>query len=252
MKNTTLKSNSPEFKRILPEIHEAILSQDLSLAINLYCQATGVSESKARSEIELEKEFLDIVFKSIMIDIENSSSAVTSRTAFILGAAVGFNGDEPSGWDHPADRETLFDWAKSHYTGSKANLAVVFDALILQELFFEVHPQVFATPHYYCTFDTDFLKEIPPEIMPRGMWNQSCEDGGNGNDLGHSLWDDWRTEFNEEYGSEWLKAGVCAGQGSQSGESPWGPCKGDKCGWYKSGDELCNHLLEFKSPKGEF
>jgi len=252
MKNTTLKNNSPELKRILPKIHEAILSQDLLLATKLYCQVTGVSESKARSEIETEKEFHDIVFKSMMIDIDNSSSVVTSRTAFILGATVGFNGDGPSAWDHPADRETLFDWAKSHYNGPKANLAVAFEALIIQELFFEIHPQVFATPHYYCTYDTEFLKEIPPEIMPKGMRSQSSEDDGDGNDLGHSLWDDWRTEFNEEYGSEWLKAGVCAGQGSQSGESSWGPCKGDKCCWYVDGDELCNHHLEFKSPKRKF
>jgi len=169
--------------------------------------------------------------KDIHKENKQKLSVLTPRQALIYAAAEGWQGDDPSPWISPAAVGDILAWAKSHISGQTQDedFSSAFDELVLEGLFFEIHQGLFDPPCYYCSFDTDFLKEIP--------------DGSQWVDF----WDDWVQRYDEEHGFKtWRRMGLCAGQGSQGpSDAPWGPCLGPSCCWFEDGDEQCNHELRF-------
>jgi len=175
------------------------------------------------------------------MDIENNKTkdqeelpAVTPRQALIYAALVGWNGDEPSPWISPISIEDIFAWANSHLHGTVDSLIPAFEKLEAEGLFFEIHKGLFDPSCYFCSYRTDFLKEIP--------------DGEDYTDC----WGGFSEDYDERYGFKtWRALGLCAGQGSQGpSDASWGPCLGSSCCWFKDSSE-CNHGLEFKIKKSD-
>ena len=128
----------------------------------------------------------------------------------------------------PVAHVDLIEWGGSHYGGPSVHLECAFTALELEGRFFEVHPVVFSPAVYYCSFDPDFLQELPDSSQYYEMWGAFVD------------------EYDEEYGITWRRAGLCAGQGSQGPSGArWGPCLGTSCSWFQDGEESCNHELPF-------
>ena len=154
------------------------------------------------------------------------------RQSFIMAALCGWKGDDPCVWQSPIDEETLISWAKSHCTPDlqKEDFRVELTQLIEEGLFFQVHPGVFESPVYYCSYDHNFLAEIFSDEEPEYF----------------DLWKDWAAEDDKQFKEEWRKYGVCSGGGSQSGSNPPDICRGKECVWYVDGDSMCNWELKFK------
>lgn len=163
----------------------------------------------------------------------NESAMVTPRQALIYAAAEGWKGDGPSPWISPVANNDILAWAESHLSSSTYNhqiLLSAFEKLIQEGLFFEIHKGLYNPPCLYCSFDTNFLKEIPDGEKYADFWNDCVQ------------------RYDEEYGSKtWRRLGLCAGQGSQGpSDAPWGPCLGSSCCWFEDNKEYCNHELRFR------
>ena len=163
----------------------------------------------------------------------NESAMVTPRQALIYAAAEGWKGDGPSPWISPVANDDILAWAESHLSSSTHNRQVLlsaFEKLIQERLFFEIHKGLFNSPSFYCSFDANFLKEIPDGEEYADFWNDCVQ------------------RYDEEYGFKtWRILGLCAGQGSQGpSDAPWGPCLGSSCGWFEDNKEHCNHGLRFR------
>jgi hypothetical protein len=130
----------------------------------------------------------------------------------------------------------IIAWAAS-YLGGEEGLAAAFADLAREGLFHRVLYSIFAVPVYYCSYDERFVDELPANI---GAWI-----------TGATIFDlkaFWSAEFDENgdaFAGTWIYWGLCAGQGSQSGGSPTGPCRGPGCAWFIDGSQECNWGLQF-------
>ena len=159
------------------------------------------------------------------------------RRAIILAALSGWPGDDPSGWPRPNSKRMILDWAEAHMGCAEfPKLGEAFAVLETEGLFFRIRHGCFSEAQYYCSFNSRFLQELPGHKAMRACDGQPIIE----------FWDSMVTEFNIDYGNAWRKSGLCWGQGSQSGGSPWGPCEGTKCCWFKGGKAECAQGLEFK------
>jgi hypothetical protein len=154
---------------------------------------------------------------------------LTARQALIKAAVGGWAGDELCSWHCPATEETIIAMAKSHAGPNTVDFPAVFQDLVDDGLFFEVHHGVFDPPVYYCSYDPDFLEEINGSPEDKSAWKAICE------------------ENDEVYGiSTWRSLGLCAGQGSEGpSDARWGPCLGTSCCCFEDGSEECTHELTF-------
>ena len=84
-----------------------------------------------------------------------------SRQALIYAALSGCKGDPVGPWTYPPDVDTIIAWARSHYQSSEEDLKNAFIELVSERLFLPIHQKVFDLPHYYCSFDSKFLADIP-------------------------------------------------------------------------------------------
>jgi hypothetical protein len=212
----------------LPKIHDLLLQDRVHEASELYNKSAQKIPDAIEREIKREREFVHILSESKQFGITESKYGTTPRQALVLAALSGWSGDSPCSWISPAAREDIIAWGGSHYGGPSSHLEVAFSALELEGLFFEVHPAVFYPAVYYCSFDPDFLQEIPDP----GQY--------------YVLWEAFVDEYDDEYGITWCHTGLCSGQGSQGpSDARWGPCLGSSCCWYKAGEKSCNHGLSF-------
>jgi hypothetical protein len=130
----------------------------------------------------------------------------------------------------PVTLPVFLVWGGSHYEGPREDLEAAFRGLLAQGLFFEVHPGVFAEPVYCCGYDQDFLAELPEDAPERRE--------------GEKFWPRWN-RYHVEHTAGWQSAGLCMGQGSQSGGSErFGVCLGTSCCSFDGG-EACTWELEF-------
>ena len=161
------------------------------------------------------------------------SESVTPRQAFIYSALEGWKNDGPNPWHNPISIDTILAWAESHLSGiTETNLLLSeFEKLTLEGLFFEVHHGLFDPACYFCSYDPNFLKEIPDGTEHITYWETLTED------------------YDENYGfSTWRNLGLCGGQGSQGPSgSPWGPCLGTSCCAFENAVEDCTQGLHFSS-----
>lgn len=228
MDKTTVHCHSLAFDGQLADFQDLVRAGKTDRAVRLLAGVSKMSSDWAQREVEREADFLRTLDASYSIGAERSRSGLNPRQALIMAALVGWCGDKPCSWQSPVDRSTLLAWAESHYQGPAADLEIALDALVLQGLFFDIHPAVFASTCYYCSFDSEFLAEVPHEAEDANFWSSLSED------------------YNEEYGFTWLKTGLCAGQGSQGpSDAPWGPCVGSSCVCFRSGAERCNWGLQY-------
>lgn len=226
-KKTLLKIRVPE--KELHDIQNLLLEDRVAEASELYNKSANLNSDALEREIKREREFVHVLSESKQSGAEESKYGTTPRQALILAALSGWRGDDPSSWISPTTREDLIAWGESHYGGPSAHLERAFTALELEGLFFEVHPSTFFPVAYYCSFDPDFLQELPDS------------------DQYQDLWESFVDEYDQEHGAAWRHAGLCAGQGSQGpSDSRWGPCLGLSCCWYQDGNETCNHELSFQ------
>ena len=149
-----------------------------------------------------------------------------------MAAAYGWKGDGQGEWPCPATLETIIAWAKSHMDSDAdtGEFESDFRKLESQGLFFEVHPDTFVEPVYYCSYDGVFLAEIYPDTEPDPF----------------GIWMEYREENDEEFGQDWRLNGICLGQGSYTGGSGSGPCLGKECIYYRNKESECNWALDLR------
>jgi len=233
MKRTLFIHHSPLLRRFLPDLHAAVRCGAKALASEVYAEIASVDLPEAEAQVDREAQFLQAVDASLKVGAERSRWGQTPRDAFLRAALVGWKGDELSAWSSPVDRETLIAWAASHYGGPQEDLVVSLDALELQGLFFAVHPSVFETPCYYCTFDPAFLDELSIGTLYKEDWGT------------------WQHDYDASHGLTWRSTGLCTGQGSQGpSDVPMGPCLGASCGWLLSGKDRCLWDLTYRQISG--
>ena len=97
---------------------------------------------------------------------QGEPATVTHRQALIYAALVGWHGDEPCPWICPISIEDILAWAKSHFHGTMDSLIPAFKELEVEGLFFEIHKGLFDPACYFCSYKTDFLKEIFLSYLP--------------------------------------------------------------------------------------
>ena len=167
------------------------------------------------------------------------AKGASARAALIKAALCGWHGDAACSWLFPIDEETLISWAKSHAPETPdEDLTEVFLDLLREGLFFQVEHDVFEGAYYYCSFSSVFLAELSGHETMLACTGQPVVE----------FWDEMSAEYDDHYGTDWRKYGICAGQGSRgpSGEG-WGPCLGKDCYWFKDdGQPHCHHELRFK------
>ena len=166
-----------------------------------------------------------------------SSEPRASRLALIRAALCGWAGDEPSNWPWPVDRPTIIAWAQSHDAhATEEDLHKAFTELVCEGLFFKIGHDVFADDYFYCSMSSAFLQELPDRDKLLACTGEPVLE----------FWPRITAENDHLYGPHWRKYGLCAGMGSQGpSDSPWGPCKGPNCCWYRDGDPGCWHELVF-------
>lgn len=229
MKDSTLSFNNPGNEEKLQEEFQTLVRVgDTEKATDLLASAAKMKRDWAEGAVKKEADFLRTIDAAAAIGTERSKTGISPRQALIFAAACGWSGDEESSWQSPVERDTLLAWAESHYKGPMADLEIALDALVLQGLFFDVHPCVFTKTCYYCSFETEFLDKIP------------------GTEGYRDLWEYIRKEYDEDYGMTWRYTGLCSGQGRQGpSDAPWGPCIGTSCTWFRTGHKECNWDLEY-------
>ncbi len=215
----------------LADIHAAIRGGSEDAAVALYQQLTGelLRPEAAREDIRRETEFLRVVDASREIGSKASGRNITPRQALIGAALGGWYGDEPSSWNSPIPRSDLLGFAESYYQGPQEHLEVALRALLAERLFFEVHPGVFAEPCYFCSYDPEFLSELPGAEQHANMWSE------------------WR-DYHDCHSRGWWHAGLCWGQGREGGVSPdeVGVCLGSSCCCFVDyANERCSHDLRY-------
>ena len=173
----------------------------------------------------------------------NGSSHLTPRQALICAAVTGWEGDAPSSWHWPMAPADLADWGRSYLpelSGSEAESH--FQLLVEHGLFMRTCYPTFKRSYFACSYDSAFLRELPEGWTFPGWQKgerQAIQDVS-------AFWNELRGEATAQYGDAFIWWGICAGQGSQSGSSGWGPCLGPSCCWYTDGKHAkCHHDLEF-------
>ncbi|MEI6166689.1 MAG: hypothetical protein WCS52_05800 [bacterium] len=176
-----------------------------------------------------------------MPSVAANKSILSARQALICACVAEWAGDAPSMWVSPAIEADILAWAKSHSPTIKdEELTAAFQELLTEELFVLVCHPVFAQPVYYCSLDSNFLKELPDDICIGGAEFDIKFIG--------AFWEDFQERYFEEYGTTWLLWGLCAAQGSQGpSDSPWGPCLGCSCVCFTKGEAECNFGLNFEN-----
>ena len=138
---------------------------------------------------------------------------------------MGYN---PDIWHNPFAKDVIVDWAKSFYPGDISDIELVFESLVVHGLLKEVHPETFDQPYFICSYDSEFLLELD-----------------NGEELVQIYREEYEFPQSSEYDSTWTTAGICKGQGSQSGNWPFYTCIGTSCFHFRDGSEECSHGLKF-------
>jgi hypothetical protein len=153
------------------------------------------------------------------------------RQALIHAAVCGWNGDEPGSWPAPADEKTILAWGGSYLDTNinENDLRPELMKLVAEGLFFQVHPDDFESPCYYCTYDLKFIEEI---------FDTDCFDITDAIDFLSYF----PKECDEEYSTIWRTEGLCSSQEGQS--TSWGPCLGKDCPTFKRGNSKCLWGLE--------
>jgi hypothetical protein len=154
------------------------------------------------------------------------------RQALIHAALCGWNGDLIGPWPSPANEELILSRGYS-FCNTKAtakDLRPDFMALVEEGLFFRVHPDIFESPCYYCSYDVKFIEEILDT---------------NHFDITEAIdfWDYFPEECDEDYTTIWRTMGLCSSQGSQT--TIWGTCLGKECCTFKYGNSECIWDLKF-------
>lgn len=171
--------------------------------------------------------------------------AFSARQALICAAVTGWRGDAFSPWQSPMPEADIVAWGAS-YLRTEDGLPEAFAALVREGLFRRVLYPIFGVPVYYCSYEEWFLDELPTPV-------EEVMAGGNSITDLKDLWSGQVEENDAEYGTAWRYWGVCAGQGSQSGGSGWGPCLGPGCYWFIDGKPKCNWELPFiEAPRTGF
>jgi hypothetical protein len=169
------------------------------------------------------------------------SIRLTPRQALICAAVTGWNGDEPCSWYCPVNARDIEAWGRS-YLPAMRDAEHEFQRLVKDGLFLQICYPIFKHLNYACWYESAFLRELPEGWTFPG-WQEgerlSIQDVS-------AFWDEQQAKSTAQYGSAFVWWGMCAGQGSQSGGSAWGPCLGPSCCWYTDGkDAKCQHDLEF-------
>ncbi|MCB1232276.1 MAG: hypothetical protein KDN19_18655 [Verrucomicrobiae bacterium] len=228
MKISTFDPIDPEVAEKLDDLQALIRGDQLFQARRILSRIIPMSDGDAIKRIELEARFLRTVDASHAFGTSYSPVGLTPRQAVIYGALVGWrDGDEPSPWMSPMIRPTLVDIAESHYQGPRYHLGVAFDAMVLEGLFVEVWPGFFEEPCFQCTFDPEFLAEIP-----------------DGEDH-FEYWSALKEHYDNATGSEWQEYGVCVGG---DWDYPKSICLSKDCECYREGRLTCRWGLPFAHP----
>lgn len=232
-----IHERTPRIAKALPRIQRWIRAGDMEKAARALVRADPDCRLRAEDQIQREAEFLRVVDASTKFKAKDCPKGITPRQAMILAALVGWAGDRPCSWQSPVDGDDLLTWGLSHYVGykkallgeRKEDLVPALRALEIEGLFFQVQHRLFQNPVYYCSYDIGFLNEIFDGAKHVSFWAHLANDN------------------DQEYGRTWRATGVCAGQGSQSGDSRWGPCLGTSCSWFEAGSDHCNWSLNFNT-----
>jgi hypothetical protein len=212
----------------LAELHALIRAgrEDDAIALCRRCMG-GMRDEYYRDQVCREAAFLQLVDSSRSFGTDGSKLGVNPRQALISAALTGWCGDEPSSWQAPTENSTLLAWADSHYQGPKDRLVVSLRALVAEGLFFEVHPGVFAEPCYFCSYDPEFLTELP------------------GGEEHTAMWEEFRA-YHNRHSLGWRSAGLCEGQGSQGHSDVVGVCLGTNCCSFEDGPRAqCPRDLQY-------
>lgn len=229
-RTSVLRVGTHDLYKNLPALQTLIRHGPEAEAVALFQELTGgmMKEEYGLEEIRRESAFLKLVDASKALGSEASKRKLTPRQSLISAALGGWYGDEVNSWASPVARSDFLAWGESHYLGPKDHLEVAFRGLEAEGLFFEVHPGVFEGPCYFCSYDPEFLEELP--------------DGGG---MGVRLWAQWR-EYHNRHSLGWESAGLCMGQGSQSGANDYvGLCLGTSCCCFAEADARCTHGLTY-------
>lgn len=244
MQKTTLSWSNDALQGRLEEVQDLVRAGKKEDAVELL-----ISLGKQYSTLDSlagEEEFLRHVDASHRFGAAESQSGWTPRQALIRMALFGGQDDcDPGEWSSSLSKTTLIDYAENIYAGPREHLEVAFYALIIQGLFFEVHPAVFVEQCFYCTFDVDFLAEFPnpDDLQPEYPYYERDEPIDC-----REVWTGMTTEFDEHFDVTWRMTGLCRGQGSQGpSDLPLSPCVGSCCSCYKTREkEPCTHELAFR------
>lgn len=217
------------------EIQESIRLGNLGKAKRLLLDGNpSVNDQNVDEMIERERNFLAILDKSFEYSAIGDDGELTAREALLKGIIYGHKtvaeevGFEPDVWLNPFQKDAIIDWGKSFYPGNISDLEAVFDAFVLQGYLFEVHPTVFAEPHYYFSYDQGVLMEMENSDHIIEFYTEVVE-----------------FPSADEHDTTWYKTGLCTGQGSQSSGWPHWPCVGTSCIWFKDGRAECAKGLKF-------
>jgi hypothetical protein len=167
------------------------------------------------------------------------------RQALIAASVAGWCGDWPCSWRCPVAEQDILAWAGSYVpTGSGDDLYHAFQQLTADGLWTTLRYPLFERKYYYCMHRARFIRELPDTLSDYiPPWPDS---GPISRAWLTAFWNDLSAKFSRDWGDAWLLWGMCAGQGSQSGSSPWGPCLGPSCSWFIDGKSECNWGLQFQ------
>jgi hypothetical protein len=230
---SVLRFGSKRLSDNIAELHAFIRAgrEDDAVALCRRCMG-GMKDEFHRDEVRREAAFLKLFDVSRSFGTDGSKGGLNPRQALISAALTGWFGDEPSSWQAPTENSTLLAWADSHYQGPKDRLVVTLRALVAEGLFFEVHPGVFAEPCYYCSYDPEFLTELPGGEEHAGMWEQLLA-------------------YHNRHSLGWQSAGLCRGQGGNSEDV--GVCLGTNCCSFEAGPRpRCPRDLQYNPQLVEF
>lgn len=229
METTTLRMSYGLFTRRLPEIQALLRAGDVDKAAVIYKELDVQMTSE---DIAKEIEFIH------RVDAARKKEAGTEDNPWewLVRHALFYNWEDdeeefhgPYEWSYPRLKEDIVDSvaARDRSVPIK-DIEFAFDVLVEQGLFFTVHPGVFAEPCYYCSYDPDFLLEIPELSRYAPEWRALQE------------------RLDQEYDSgTWRSTGLCWGQGSQASENPLYLCVGSSCCRFRDGAPACQHNLPF-------
>lgn len=192
---------------------------------NPNAKSSGPDEGIAK-----EREFIRRLDTARTRPSKDEYSAWEALVLWALGVGM-WDDDFHGAWEMPSPmpRGQILSEAADYYTGPASDLELAFDVLVEQELFFTVHPGVFAEPCYYCSYDADLLKLIDGFQQYAPAWEERCE------------------EFDQKFDYRtWRNAGLCWGGGSQGpSDLPLYVCVGSSCCWFRDGEPKCVHELPF-------